>query len=58
MATELQTKTAHCPTHGPVKATRRVPGPSFPFAVFAVRRFIATRKPFRCPECNTPVSSE
>jgi len=55
MATELQTKAAHCPTHGAVQATRQVPGPSFPFIVYAVRRFIASRRPFRCPECNAPV---
>ena len=42
-------------THGAVQATRQVPGPSFPFIVYAVRRFIASRRPFRCPDCNAPV---
>jgi hypothetical protein len=56
MASETQTLTGTCPTHGPVEATRDVPSPSFPFVVYAVRRFIAGRKPYRCPTCGASVT--
>jgi hypothetical protein len=57
MATETQTKTGNCPTHGSVEATRELPRPSFPFVLYAVRRLIASRRPYRCPTCGTPVTA-
>ncbi len=57
MATEVQTRTGQCPTHGTVEATRNVPTAHFPFLVYAVRRVIATRGPFRCPTCGASVTT-
>jgi endogenous inhibitor of DNA gyrase (YacG/DUF329 family) len=57
MATELKTRSGRCPTHGTVEATRDVPQPHFPFVVYAVRRLLATRRPFRCPTCGQPVET-
>jgi hypothetical protein len=56
MATETQTQTATCPTHGSVEATREMPRPGFPFVVYAIRRMVASRRPYRCPTCGEPVS--
>jgi hypothetical protein len=58
MATHVQTQTGRCMTHGTVEATRQVPQPQFPFLVYAVRRLLAARRPFRCPTCGAPVASE
>jgi hypothetical protein len=52
MAGEVQTKTATCPTHGTVEATRKMPRPGFPYIVYAARRLIAARRPYRCPSCG------
>jgi hypothetical protein len=52
--TEIRTGT--CPTHGTVQAERRLPKLSFPFMVAWGRRYLARRKPFRCPECGSPVT--
>jgi hypothetical protein len=52
MATETQTRTANCPTHGTVEASREMPRLGFPFVVYAVRRLIAARRPYRCPACG------
>jgi hypothetical protein len=57
MATETQTRTGTCPTHGRVEATREMPRPSFPFVVFAIRRVLASRRPYRCPTCGQPVTT-
>lgn len=57
MATEVQTQAGQCPTHGSVEATREIPGMGFPFVYFAVARALAKRKPFRCPECGSPVTA-
>ncbi len=57
MANEVQTRSGSCPTHGTVDATRTLPGPSFPFVVYAVRRLIATRRPYRCPTCGAAVTT-
>jgi hypothetical protein len=56
MANEVQTRSGNCPTHGTVDATREVPGPSFPYVIYAVRRFIASRRSFRCPTCGAAVT--
>ena len=55
MATETQTQTGRCPTHGPVEAEREMPKMGFPFFVYAILRSRAQKKPFRCPECGTAV---
>jgi hypothetical protein len=55
MAKEIQTQGGRCATHGTVTATREVPKMGFPFVVYAIRRAVARRRPFRCPECGTAV---
>ena len=57
MADEIQTRRAHCPSHGEVDAERTVPRMQFPFIVYAVRRALASRKPYRCPECGAEVGA-
>ena len=56
MAAETQTRTGECPNHGTVEATRQMPKPSFPFVVYAVRKYLAGKQPYRCPECGSPVT--
>ena len=56
MATKTQTRTGECPTHGSVEATREVPGPSFPFIFWAIKRLMAARKGFTCPSCGAKVA--
>ena len=56
MATETQTRTGTCLTHGTVEATREMPRPGFPFVVFAIRRLVASRRPYRCPTCGAAVT--
>jgi hypothetical protein len=58
MASEVQTKTGQCAAHGTVQATREVPRPSFPFAVYAVRRWLAARRPYKCPTCGEAVATD
>jgi hypothetical protein len=55
MATETETRTGACPTHGTVAASREMPRLGFPFLYFGVRRLLA--RPFRCPTCGQPVST-
>jgi hypothetical protein len=57
MATETETRTGACPTHRTVEASREMPRLGFPFLYFGVRRFLARRRPFRCPTCGQPVST-
>jgi len=57
MSIETETQRALCQTHGSVLATRRIPTMGFPFIVFAIRRYLARRGPFRCPICETPTTS-
>ena len=57
MATEVQTRSGRCATHGTVEATRDVPKPQFPFVLYAIRRLLATRRPFRCPTCGARVTN-
>ena len=42
---------------GPSTATREIPTISFPWIVNAVRRSMAKRRPFACPECGDPIDS-
>jgi hypothetical protein len=55
MAKEIQTQTGRCPTHGTVEATREIPQMGFPYVVYAIRRSVAQRRPFFCPECGSAV---
>jgi DNA-directed RNA polymerase subunit RPC12/RpoP len=32
-----------------------MPRPGFPFVVYALRRALAAKRPYRCPDCGTPV---
>jgi hypothetical protein len=58
MATEVQTQTGQCVTHGMVQAEREIPKMGFPFIVYAFMRSRAKRKPFLCPECGEPVEAD
>jgi hypothetical protein len=58
MATEVQTQTGRCSTHGTVQATREVPQMGFPYAVYATWRAAAQRRPFLCPECGAAVQAD
>jgi hypothetical protein len=57
MAVEIQTQTGRCATHGEVQGEREMPKMGFPFVVFAVRRVMAKRKPYLCPECGKVVET-
>jgi hypothetical protein len=58
MATETQTATGDCPTHGEVQATRDIPRMAFPPMITAVRRALARRRPYLCPTCGAPVDTD
>ena len=58
MATEVQTRTGRCPTHGSVEATRQIPKIQFPYIVYALRRSFAKRRPFVCPTCAATVETD
>jgi hypothetical protein len=57
MATDTQTTTGHCPTHGTIQATREIPRVTFPPIITAVRRALAKRRPFQCPTCGAEVKT-
>ena len=57
MAKEVQTLNGTCPTHGAVEGKREIPGSGFPFVVNAVRRYFAKRRPYKCPTCGGPVTT-
>lgn len=56
MATQTQTRTGRCETHGTVEATREVPRIQFPFIVYGVLRLFARGRPFHCPTCGAEVT--
>jgi hypothetical protein len=58
MATEMETQSGRCATHGVVEGFRMVPKMTFPPLFTMYRRSRARRQPFRCPECNQPVTPE
>jgi hypothetical protein len=58
MATEVQTQTGRCTTHGTVLATREIPKMGFPFIFYGPWRAIAKRRPFLCPECGAAVEAD
>jgi hypothetical protein len=55
MATEVETKTGRCATHGEVTGTRELPRVTFPWIVNSIRRSVARRHPFLCPTCGEPL---
>ena len=57
MASETQTRTGVCPTHGTVEATREMPKAGFPFIINAVRRALAGKRPYHCPTCGAVVTT-
>jgi hypothetical protein len=57
MGREIETEKGKCDSHGAVNATREIPTISFPWIVNAVRRSLARRRPFVCPECGEPVDA-
>jgi hypothetical protein len=57
MASETQTRTGTCPTHGTVQATREMPKPGFPIFVYAVRRLLANKRAYTCPTCGAAVAT-
>ena len=59
MATETQTATGTCPTHGTVRATREIPRVTFPPVITAVMRAVAKRRrPYLCPTCHHEVETD
>jgi hypothetical protein len=54
-ANTIETRRAHCPVHGDVEAQRVLPAVQFPFVYYAVKRALAARKPYQCPECGAAV---
>jgi hypothetical protein len=58
MPKEVQTQAGRCSTHGTVEATREVPKIGFPVVVYAIRRAVAQRRPFLCPECGAAVHAD
>jgi hypothetical protein len=57
MSDQNETRVGTCPTHGIVRGERRMPRPGWPFVVYALRRLLAARRPYRCPDCNMPVTT-
>ena len=57
MPDQVETRTGTCPTHGTVQGERRMPRPGFPIFLYAIRRLLAARGPFRCPDCGSPVTT-
>ena len=59
MASETQRSAGQCATHGTVEATRQIPRITFPAIISAVSRTMAKRRrPFVCPTCGEPVTSQ
>ena len=56
MDEELETRSGRCESHGTVTGARKIPRMGFPFIWFAAARALARRRPFRCPECDQPVT--
>jgi len=56
MATEVETQTGRCATHGTVEAAREIPEMGWPFFYYAIRRARARKRPFLCPDCAEPVT--
>jgi len=54
--TTTETQIGTCATHGSVQAERQLPKLTFPFLITAPMRYFARRKPYRCPDCGSPVT--
>jgi hypothetical protein len=52
MATNVQTRTGRCATHGVVAATRQMPQVRYPILIDLVVRAVARRRPYQCPTCG------
>jgi hypothetical protein len=52
MATNVQTRTGRCATHGVVAATRQMPQVRYPILIDLVIRAVARRRPYQCPTCG------
>jgi hypothetical protein len=57
VATETQTRSGRCTSHGEVEGTRDMPGTGFPWIYHAVKRMMARQRPFRCPNCGEPIET-
>jgi hypothetical protein len=57
MATKSEKQYGQCPNHGQVAATREIPGVTFPFILYGIRRYRARKQPFVCPTCGSPVDA-
>ena len=56
MATDIDTATGDCPTHGEVEGARELPKITFPPLITVISRAIAKRRrPYRCPVCDAPL---
>jgi hypothetical protein len=58
VAIKTETQYGTCPAHGHVTATREMPGPTFPFLLYAIRRYRARQQPFLCPSCGAAVQPD
>jgi hypothetical protein len=56
--TEIETRPGDCATHGRVEATRELPRMGFPFIYYGLIRMLAKRRPFKCPNCGSPIASD
>ena len=52
---KTETAPGRCSQHGQVQGVREKPRPSFPFIVSLVRRVLANRAPYTCPECGEEI---
>ena len=52
----VETARGRCSQHGEVQGVREKPRPSFPFVIYLVRRGLASRAPFTCPECGEEIA--
>jgi hypothetical protein len=51
----IETRRARCAQHGDVDAQRVLPAMKFPFVYYAIKRALARRGPYRCPDCGAAV---
>jgi hypothetical protein len=53
---KFETAQGRCSQHGRVQGVRDKPRPSFPFILYLIRRQLASRAPFTCPECGEAIA--
>jgi len=56
MSNQVETRAGTCARHGEVAGVREIPDVGFPFVYYAIVRAIARRRPFRCPDCDQPLT--